>query len=62
MKNYFSFVLLAAALLFASTAQAQALHVKADIPFDFVVGNGVLRGGLHHRASDTIFERAAARW
>ena len=47
MKNYFSFVLLAAALLFASTAQAQALHVKADIPFDFVVGNTVYSAGAY---------------
>ena len=47
MKKYFSFVLLAAALLFASTAQAQALHVKADIPFDFVVGNTVYSAGTY---------------
>ena len=47
MKNYFSFVLLAAALLFASTARAQALHVKADIPFDFVVGNTVYSAGTY---------------
>lgn len=53
MKNYFSFVLLAAALLFASTAQAQALHVKADIPFDFVVGNTVYSAGTYSIAPAT---------
>jgi len=47
MKTYFSFVLVAAALLFASTAQAQAIHVKADIPFDFVVGNTVYSAGTY---------------
>ena len=47
MKKYFSFVLLVAALLFASTAQAQALHVKADIPFDFGVGNTVYSAGTY---------------
>jgi hypothetical protein len=47
MKKYFSFALLAAALLFASTAQAQALHVKAAIPFDFVVGNTVYSAGTY---------------
>jgi hypothetical protein len=47
MKNCFSFVLVAAALLFASTAQAQALNVKADIPFDFVVGNTLYSAGTY---------------
>jgi len=47
MKTYFSLVLVAAALLFASTAQAQAIHVKADIPFDFVVGNTVYPAGTY---------------
>ena len=47
MKNNFSFVLLAAALLFASTAQAQTLQVKANIPFDFVVGNTVYSAGTY---------------
>ena len=53
MKTYFSFVLLAAALLFASTAQAQTLHVKADIPFDFVVGNTVYSAGAYTIGSAT---------
>jgi hypothetical protein len=47
MKKYFSLALLAAALLFASTAQAQALHVKADVPFDFIVGNTVYSAGTY---------------
>ena len=53
MKAYFSLVLVAAALLFASTAQAQALHVKADIPFDFVVGNTVYPAGTYTLAPAT---------
>jgi hypothetical protein len=53
MKTYFSLVLVAAALLFASTAQAQALHVKADIPFDFVVGNTVYAAGTYTIAPAT---------
>jgi len=47
MKKYFSLVLVAAALLFASTARAQELRVKADIPFDFVVGNTVYSAGTY---------------
>jgi hypothetical protein len=47
MKTYFSLILVAAALLFASTAQAQAIHVKADIPFDFVVGDTVYPAGTY---------------
>ena len=47
MKTYFSLILVAAALLSASTAQAQAIHVKADIPFDFVVGNTVYPAGTY---------------
>lgn len=47
MKKYFSFALVAAALLFASTARAQEIRVKADIPFDFVVGNTVYSAGTY---------------
>lgn len=47
MKKYFSLALVAAALLFASTAQAQELRVKADIPFDFVLGNTVYSAGTY---------------
>jgi len=47
MKKYFGLVFVAAALLFASTAQAQELRVKADIPFDFVVGNTVYSAGTY---------------
>ena len=47
MKKYFSLVLVAAALLFASTAGAQELKVKADIPFVFVVGNTVYSAGTY---------------
>jgi hypothetical protein len=47
MKKYFILALVAAALVFASTAQAQALRVRADIPFDFVVGNTVYAAGTY---------------
>ena len=47
MKKYFSLVLVAAALLFASTAQAQEILVKANIPFDFVVGDTVYSAGTY---------------
>ena len=47
MKKYFSLVLMAATLVFASTARAQELRVKADIPFDFVVGNTVYVAGTY---------------
>lgn len=47
MKKYFSLTLVAAALLFASTARAQELRVKADIPFDFVVGTTVYSAGTY---------------
>jgi len=47
MKTCFSLVLLAAALFFGSTVQAQELRVKADIPFDFVVGNTVYSAGTY---------------
>jgi hypothetical protein len=53
MKTYFSLLLVAAGLLFASTAQAQAIRVKADIPFDFVVGNTVYRAGTYTIAATT---------
>jgi hypothetical protein len=35
MKNTLAFVLTAASLLLASGAQAQTLHVRANVPFDF---------------------------
>ena len=47
MKKYFSLILVAAALVFASTARAQELRVRADIPFDFVVGNTVYAAGTY---------------
>ena len=45
MKKAFGFALVAASLLLASGAQAQTLHVRADVPFDFVVGNNVYPAG-----------------
>ena len=45
MKKSFSFILVAASLLLASGANAQALHVKANVPFDFTAGNTVYAAG-----------------
>jgi len=45
MKKAFGFILVAAALLLASGAQAQGLHLKADVPFDFVIGNTAYTAG-----------------
>ena len=45
MKKGFSFILVAASLLLATGAKAQALHVKADVPFDFTAGNTVYTAG-----------------
>lgn len=45
MKKAFGFALVAASLLLASGAQAQGLHVRADVPFDFVIGNNVYPAG-----------------
>jgi hypothetical protein len=39
-------------LLAVSAAQAQGTRVKADIPFDFVVGNRVLPAGEYMLASE----------
>jgi hypothetical protein len=47
MKKYFSLVLVAATLVFTSTARAQELRVRANIPFDFVVGNTVYAAGTY---------------
>ena len=45
MKKAFGFILVAAALLLASGVQAQGLHLKADVPFDFVIGNTAYTAG-----------------
>jgi hypothetical protein len=45
MKKSFSFILVAASLLLASGAKAQSLHVKADVPFDFMAGGTVYTAG-----------------
>jgi hypothetical protein len=37
MKKAFSFILVAASLLLASGAQAQGIHVRVDVPFDFTI-------------------------
>jgi hypothetical protein len=45
MKNVLGFVLMGASLVLASTAQAQQYRVKADVPFDFIIGNQVHKAG-----------------
>lgn len=47
MKKSFSFILLAASLLLASGAQAQGLHIRADVPFDFTINNTVYAAGSY---------------
>ena len=47
MKKAFGFVLVAASLLLVSGAQAQDLHLKAGIPFEFVVGDARYPAGSY---------------
>jgi hypothetical protein len=45
MKNVLGFVLMGASLALAGAAQAQEYRVKADVPFDFIIGNQVHKAG-----------------
>ena len=57
MKKAFSFILVAASLLLASGAQAQGLHVRADVPFDFTIDKTSYAAGNYDiRALSTISE------
>jgi len=47
MKTFASILLVAAALLLGSAAQAQDLRVKASIPFDFVLGDKIYPAGVY---------------
>jgi hypothetical protein len=47
MKKAYSFLLVAASLLLASAAQAQGMHVRANVPFDFTVGKTVFSAGTY---------------
>ena len=47
MKKSFSFILVAASLLLASGANAQTLHVKVNVPFDFTAGSTVYTAGSY---------------
>ena len=47
MKKAYSFLLVAASLLLASAAQAQDVHIRANVPFDFTVGKTVLSAGTY---------------
>jgi hypothetical protein len=47
MKKSFSFILVAASLLLASGANAQTLHVRANVPFDFTAGTTVYTAGSY---------------
>jgi len=46
MKKHLLFVF-ASLLLAASTVHAQSVPLKADIPFDFVIGNTILHAGTY---------------
>jgi hypothetical protein len=45
MKNLRSVLGVLTVLLMATTAQAQQTHVKANVPFDFVVGDRAYPAG-----------------
>ncbi len=45
MKNVLGFVLVAATMVFASSAKAQEFRVKADVPFDFSIEKQVYHAG-----------------
>lgn len=45
MKKAFGFFFVAASLALASSAQAQQLHLKATVPFDFVIGTQAFPAG-----------------
>jgi hypothetical protein len=47
MKKLFGFALAAASLLLTSGAQAQTVHVRADVPFDFVMDNKAYPAGTY---------------
>jgi hypothetical protein len=47
MKKAYGFLLVAASLLLASGAQAQGVHVRADVPFDFAIGNAMYTSGTY---------------
>ena len=47
MKKVFAFFFVAASLALASSAQAQQFHVKAKIPFDFVIGTRAYTAGSY---------------
>ena len=47
MKRAYRFLLVAASLLLASAAQAQDMHVRANVPFEFTVGKIVLSAGTY---------------
>jgi hypothetical protein len=62
MKYWRSALFILGLLLAVSASQAQELRVKAQIPFDFVVGNKVLPAGeymvLHAGAQQAIMIRS----
>jgi hypothetical protein len=45
MKNVLGIVLVAAIMVFASSAKAQEFRVKADVPFDFSIDKQVYHAG-----------------
>jgi len=47
----FSLISLLSLLLVAGSATAQTIHVRGDIPFDFIVGNKTLPAGVYDLGS-----------
>ncbi len=58
MKNLRSILLALTVLLLATAAQAQTTNVKANIPFDFVVGNHAYSAGEY--TVKTVSQSSAA--
>ena len=47
MKRTFAFLLVAASLLLASGVQAQTVHFRVNVPFDFIVGDRIYGAGTY---------------
>lgn len=57
MKKTLGFLMVAASLVLASSAPAQQMHVKAEIPFNFVIGQRVYPAGnydIQNAAAQTL--------
>lgn len=50
MKKHLLFVF-ASLFLMGGSVHAQSVTLRADIPFDFVVGNAIMRAGTYNSAN-----------